>query len=95
MSVKSTIQTAAMTDPGGAKEGLINVGYQVETELLVKNEPRTPADWQMTIARMRPGISRSVMTVISSLIIFFILYSSFYPVSLGPIILFTACRWRR
>jgi hypothetical protein len=43
MRVKSRIQTAEMTQPGGVYQGLMRVGYQVETELLVKIEPSTPA----------------------------------------------------
>jgi hypothetical protein len=88
MRMKSTIQTPPITDPGGVKEGLISVGYQVETELLVKTEPRAPANWQMAIAKMILGISWRVMTVIRIIIIFFFLYSSFlwaYLSTLSPL----------
>jgi hypothetical protein len=88
MRVKSTIQTPPITDPGGTKKGLISVGYQVETELLVKTEPRAPANWQMAIAKMSLGISWRVMTVIRIIIIFFFLYSSFlwaYLSTLSPL----------
>jgi hypothetical protein len=64
MRVKSTIQTPAITDPGGTKEGLISLGYQMETELLVKTEPRAPANWQMAIANMSLGISWRDIAVI-------------------------------
>jgi hypothetical protein len=77
MRVKSIIQTPPITDPGGVKEGLISVGYQVETELLVKTEPRAPANWQMAIANISLGISWRAMTVIRIIIIFFFLYRSF------------------
>jgi hypothetical protein len=88
MRVKSTIQTSPITDPGGVKEGLISVGYQVETELLVKTEPRAPANWQIAIANISLGISWRFKTVIRIFIIFFFLYSSFlwaYLSTLSPL----------
>jgi hypothetical protein len=36
MRVKRRIQTAGITPAGGVNQGLIRVGYQVDTDMLVK-----------------------------------------------------------
>jgi hypothetical protein len=70
MRVKSRIQTADMTQPGGVYQGFMRVGYQVETELLVKTDPSTPAHWQRIMLRIAFEASPLLNFSISSPIMF-------------------------
>jgi hypothetical protein len=57
IKVKRTIHTRPMIQPGGVKEGLASIGYQVETERSVKIEPTIPAAWQIKMPKIRLGSS--------------------------------------
>jgi hypothetical protein len=47
--MKMVIHTGANNQFGGANEGFTRVGYHVETDERVKNEPTKPAAWHMII----------------------------------------------
>ena len=47
--IKSVIQTGENIQFGGLKVGFSKAAYHVEIEGKVKNEPITPANWQITI----------------------------------------------
>jgi hypothetical protein len=43
INVKRNSHTKPIDAPGGVNQGISRVVYQVDTELLVKNDPKTPA----------------------------------------------------
>ena len=64
ISVKSIIQTAGITPSGGVNQGFVKVGYQVDTDMFVKTDPREPAPWH--------AIMHKMSFEISSILIFFV-----------------------
>jgi hypothetical protein len=48
INVKRNSHTKPIDAPGGVNQGFSRVVYQVDTELLVKIDPKTPAIWHMT-----------------------------------------------
>lgn len=45
----NAIQTGPKIQDGGENHGFINVGYQIDTDEKVNNDPMTPADSQTSI----------------------------------------------
>jgi hypothetical protein len=64
ISVNKMIQINPIVEPGGAKEGLIRVGYHSATDPAVSAEPITPAIWHMIMLKMRR--KRSFLSILTS-----------------------------
>ncbi len=67
ISMKRMNHTTPISHPGGVNQGFARVGYQVETDMFVKNEPIEPAAWQIIMHRTSSGNSLILMFSIISL----------------------------